>query len=483
MNKETKRVLTIVLFSLWCPVSGYSHDYDQSANFQLVQIQFELSNGEIVAAEKGTLWVPENRDDLDSRLIPISFVRFRSLSSIPTTSVFYLAAGPGSSGIQVAARNFSSFAKLREVSDVIVIEQRGTGSNDMTCPERVYLPTDVALSYQMVVDTFIKETLPCKAHFENLGFDLDGYTTVESAHDVNAIREVLNLDKISLIGSSYGSHYALSILKLYDDKIDRVVIAGVEGPNHSYSLPSAFDEHLDNIESLAREQSASYTELRSLRGTLADTLERLSRNPATVTVLNSVANQKVEVQVGKFEVQLLIYSLLSRDRSIVQVPKLIYQLSHGEYEDAAQMIYQIKSGGQSISAMLIMMDGASGASEERLAQLKAEKDTTILGPVAHFLFPDIARAWEAPDLGSDYREPPESSRPVLMISGSMDARTPISNAEEIARGLSNSRHLIVENSGHPPSLSELGNVINDFLQGKSISTSINPKVELNFLPL
>lgn len=481
MSQKINAGLVIAVLLLSYSSSTYAQSIGEQSVFQIAQIQFELSNGEFISAEKGSLLVPENRTVSDSRLIPINFVRFPSVSSTPSAPVFYLAAGPGSSGIQVAARRFSFFSKLQEVADVIVIEQRGTGSDDMTCPERVYLSTNVALLYREVVSLFIDKTLPCKAHFEGLGYDLRGYTTVESAHDINAIREVLELDKISLIGSSYGSHYALAILKLYDEIVDRVVIAGVEGPNHSYSLPSVFDKHLDDIDSLFREQYSSYNENQTLRQMLDRAIERLSVNPAAATV--TIENRSVEVQIGKFELQLLIYSLLSRERTIPQVPRLIIQLNNEVYEQAAQSIYQLKSQGQSISAMLIMMDGASGATEDRLNQLSAERDTTTLGPVTHFLFPDIATAWQTPDLGSEYRSLPESSRPTLMISGSLDARTPISNAEEIAKGLPNSQQLIVKNTGHPPSLSELGDLINDFLQGKSISSINAPQLELNFPPL
>jgi hypothetical protein len=39
-------------------------------------------------------------------------------------------------------------------------------------------------------------------------------------------------------------------------------------------------------------------------------------------------------------------------------------------------------------------------------------------------------AWGSPDLGDDFRAPVKSNVLALFISGTLDARTPVSNAEE-----------------------------------------------------
>jgi pimeloyl-ACP methyl ester carboxylesterase len=41
-----------------------------------------------------------------------------------------------------------------------------------------------------------------------------------------------------------------------------------------------------------------------------------------------------------------------------------------------------------------------------------------------------------------------SKVPALFISGSLDGRTPISNAEEVRNGFANSAHLILEGASH-----------------------------------
>ena len=226
--KEISSTLLVMIFSSLFFCLAASAQDQSSANFHISSFQFELIDGRTVEAERGTLLVPENRKVSDSRLIPINFVRLSSTSENPESPIFYLAPGPGGSGIQAARSNYAFFAMLREISDVIVFDQRGTGETDLSCPERVFLPIDRSLPYEEVLSVFIWELQRCKEYWEVQGIDLKGYTTIESAHDVNKLRAKLGINKISLVGSSYGSHYALTILKYYGNTIDRVVITGIE---------------------------------------------------------------------------------------------------------------------------------------------------------------------------------------------------------------------------------------------------------------
>jgi pimeloyl-ACP methyl ester carboxylesterase len=42
--------------------------------------------------------------------------------------------------------------------------------------------------------------------------------------------------------------------------------------------------------------------------------------------------------------------------------------------------------------------------------------------------------------------------PTLFISGSLDARTPPSNADEVMKGFSSARHLVIERGAHDDDL-------------------------------
>jgi hypothetical protein len=65
--------------------------------------------------------------------------------------------------------------------------------------------------------------------------------------------------------------------------------------------------------------------------------------------------------------------------------------------------------------------------------------------------------------------------PVLFISGSLDAKTPISNAEEIMRGFPNGVHLIINGATHSDPLflssPKIKVVMLEFMRGAKLSTT------------
>jgi len=65
-----------------------------------------------------------------------------------------------------------------------------------------------------------------------------------------------------------------------------------------------------------------------------------------------------------------------------------------------------------------------------------------------------------------------SSLPALFISGEIDGRTPVSNAEEVASGFPNHQHLIVANAAHGiMGYPELTPAVIAFLRGQRIPQS------------
>ena len=64
-----------------------------------------------------------------------------------------------------------------------------------------------------------------------------------------------------------------------------------------------------------------------------------------------------------------------------------------------------------------------------------------------------------------------SDRPALFISGTLDIRTPPSNAEEVRQGFPNSHHLIIDGGAHDDDLILSSPVILEtmlaFLRGES----------------
>jgi pimeloyl-ACP methyl ester carboxylesterase len=56
--------------------------------------------------------------------------------------------------------------------------------------------------------------------------------------------------------------------------------------------------------------------------------------------------------------------------------------------------------------------------------------------------------WPRGEIPSDFLEPVRSNAPVLIFSGNLDPVTPPKYAEEVAKHLPNSRHVIIPEAGH-----------------------------------
>ena len=82
-------------------------------------------------ADCGTLVVPENRADPNSRLIALPVIRVRATGDNPAEPLFYFAGGPGTSNL-----HFEHLEDVVENHDVVQVGYRGVdGSVVLDCPE------------------------------------------------------------------------------------------------------------------------------------------------------------------------------------------------------------------------------------------------------------------------------------------------------------------------------------------------------------
>ena len=165
-------------------------------------------------------------------------------------------------------------------------------------------------------------------------------------------------------------------------------------------------------------------------------------------------------------------------------PALFYRASKGDFTNAAQ-VWLSQSRDEIGAAMSYMMDCASGQTAARRERIAREAKGTLLEDLFNFPFPDVCTEWNAPDLGDEFRSPVKSDIPVLFISGTLDARTPISNAEEYRRGFPNSTHMIIEGAVHSDPLflssPKIKQGMMEFLRGQPVTTTKIQGAPLKFV--
>jgi pimeloyl-ACP methyl ester carboxylesterase len=451
---------------------------ESAGEIKLEPYKFEVPNQPPVEAERGFLTVRENRQNPQSRLIQIAFVRFKSTSASPGSPIVYLAGGPGGSGIS-AARNparFPMFMALREIGDVIALDQRGVGQSrpNLGCLNSLDLPLERVVSEAEYLQTAIELSMACHKYWHDQGVDLTGYNTVENAADIEDLREALGARKLNLLGISYGTHLGLTILKNYGRNIDHAILAGVEGPDHTYKLPGNLERQLGAISAELKTDAELSAKIPNFSDLMKRVFERVQKEPPTVEFTDPRTQQKQRVMIGDFDLRYLTAALMGDTPAISQLPALYYAMDQGDFSLIAPQIAGLRKRGIG-TAMMFMMDCASGISRARRERIDREIPGTVLGALIDFPFPGICRAWNQRDLGDEFRRDVKSDVPTLFISGTLDGRTPVSNAEETRRGFAKSEHLIIARAGHSDDLfassPEIVKVMVAFLRNRPISSS------------
>lgn len=407
----------------------------------------EAIDGTPIPGELGRIRVPENRRSGGAGSLEIAFVRFKTSHPNPGPPIFFLAGGPGGSGIEGAAILGSHpQVRLLEQRDVIGIDQRGTGLSrpDLTVDVDGHtLPADEAVTGAAMKAAVRRAAEATRRHWTERGVDLTAYNTEESAADLDAVRRALGLSKIALWGTSYGSHLGLAYIRRFGDTVERAVISKVEGPNHTFKLPSTVQRHLEHLHALASGDPSAAGTTQDVLGTVSHLLAQLEAKPV------QVEHDGQTVAVGALDLQIALSRALASSQTVADIPAQLKRLLNGDWSELAVQALDHRQVG--IFAMALMMDCASGASPDRWRQLKRESrdPSNLLGDaiLAPF-YPEACAGAGHPDVGDDFRGPLQSNVPVLFVSGTLDVRTPPSNVEELLPGFPNASHVVAENAGH-----------------------------------
>lgn len=414
--------------------------------------EFVAADGTKVAAERGTFKVREDRDDPGSRMIDLSFVRFPSTAADPGPPIVYLAGGPGGAGTGAArGARFPLFMALREVADVIAFDQRGTGLSHrppICAASNPPTPT-TPLTRATIVAFYRTELARCFDWWTGQGVAIDGYTTLQSAHDIDDLRRALGVEKVNLWGISYGSHLALAVMKHHPRSVARAVLAGIEGLDETVKLPTETDAYFARVQAVIDADPAAKAAYPDLAGLMRRVHRRLDNAPAAATFTPQGASDPVTVTFDGFAVRLLASTMIADPASVRRLPLFYSALDDGQYTQAARLLHgELIARSPTFAGMPEAMDLASGVSRRRMARLDREFATAILGDALNFPMPHIAGIRPQLDLGDGFRSPFRSDVQTLFISGTLDGRTYPAEAAETARGFTNGARLIVEHGGH-----------------------------------
>ncbi len=449
----------------------------------LTPFLLETKEGKPITAEWGRLIAPENRSQPKGNLIELPFVRFKATTTEKRTPIFSLAGGPGDETLGNLTYMLPYVPTFQALGDLIIPEPRGVGFSRpcLACPGAYHLPLDKPLDYDMLVKTEREYMVNCAKFWKEQGIDLSGYNVREMAADVDAIRQALGYHKINLFGGSFGSHHGLAVLRYHGEHIERAVLSSVEGPNHTIKLPSNIQHHLEKLASMVKADPQLSRDIPDLLKLIGTVLERLEQAPVTVQVEDPETGRTVAVTVGALDLQAATAGGMRSVPFFQALPACYHAMAQGDFSWLAERALEHRRNCRA-RLMPALVDCASGAMTERRTKIEKEADQTLLGGIINGALFDYCDKLGGIDLNDEFREDLYSEVPTLLVSGTLDVRTPVSNAEEVLKGLVNGQHLILENISH--SHGDLGDeqmqqflhAVTQFLKGEPLSTTriVNP---------
>ena len=412
----------------------------QAGDLTLEPCEYEAGDVEY-AADCGTLVVPENRGDPNTRLIVLPLTRIRATGNAPREPIFRLTGGPGQSNMA-----FSLVSWFVENHDIVLVGYRGVdGSVQLHCPEvieAIKKPGD-ALG-DAALDNLSTAYTDCARRLQDEGIDTDGYTVAEVVDDLEVARSRLGYEQINLLSGSYGTRVAMVYAWIYPESIHRSAMIAVDVPGATVHEAEVVDEQLEYYAGLCAQdaQCSARTE------DLAATMQEVARNMPRRWLFLPVNAGLVKVSTHQFL------------DSTIGAPKMIDIWLAAAKGDPSGMALLTLLGPRMFASASLWGDNA--AKRASLGEFDPARDyraelnppDSILGSPATILAYAEYTAWPANLIADKYRQVQPSHVETLLVSGSIDFNTPVQFATDVLLpSLSNGQHVILAEFGHGEMLS------------------------------
>ncbi|RMH93834.1 alpha/beta fold hydrolase [Lysobacter pythonis] len=397
-------------------------------------------------AQCATLQVPENPARPQGRKIglKIAWLTPENEAGAMPDPVFMLAGGPGQSALQSYPQLDPAFADVRKQRHVILVDQRGTGgSNPLTCQQ------DDEETPNFSPERAAAYARQCLSALEKRA-DPRFYTTTDAVRDLDAVRQALGVEKINLMGVSYGTRVAQQYALRHPQHTRTVLLDSVV-PN-TLPLGNIFARNLDDALALQFGQCAKDTACREKlgdpRAQLDTLLAKLKADPPLVRYRDANTHAPKEARLTAESVAGLVRMYAYMPAAASLLPVLIHEANQGRYEGLMALTKMLT--GEMRDAMALGMQMSVICSEDAGSFDAREEDKdTVLGQDMARAMGAMCEVWPvATQVPKDFRAPLTGGIPVLAISGEFDPVTPPRYGDVAIAKLSNARHLVLKGQGH-----------------------------------
>jgi pimeloyl-ACP methyl ester carboxylesterase len=423
-------------------------------SYESAECPFETFGARI---DCGYLTVPEDRERPENGTVRLAVAILRSSSETPRPDpLIFLSGGPGGPTLQWIQYFRGPIAEVRQVRDVIFLDQRGTGFSEpsLECPE---LEAAVPQTFGADSDTesdrrrHIAALQACRERLVAEGVDLSAYHSAAIAADVHDLMSTLEVERYNLYGVSYGTRIAQTVMRDYPEEVRAAVLDGVvpieENMFETFAVSNVRSLNL-LFERCASDSACNdaFPDLETFFYALADELEK---DPQPVTV------NGVTYQIGDGELFEIVNTALFDLESRVEIPRRIHDLKDGQTTWVAQIVERIVDDPKTWSEGLhfsvwcadeLPFNSLAGADAAQADIPPKTLERVGAGELHGFL--SLCEMWEVPAAGPVETEPVHSAIPTLLLSGEYDPVTPPAFAERVAAHLDNAQSYLIQGHCH-----------------------------------
>ena len=397
------------------------------------------------AARCGFLNVPENPQKPDGRYLKINIVIIPASNGHALTDpIVPLMGGPGEDAISAAAIFAEQLSTLLKDRDLLLIDQRGTGtSNALRC--ELYSNKDPGTSLR---DLFPVEVVKqCREQLQTHA-DLTQYSYANFANDMEQVRVALGYKSLNLFSGSYGTRAAQVFIRTYP-KIVRTAYLGsvvpIDVPT-PLTMAKASQQAFDNTFSACEKDTDCKTAFPNLR----QEFQQIVKNLESGTVRFEIPGTKTPAEIQRGRVMEFFRSLVYRPGTAASLPWMIHRAFLNDWKPVADGILSQARGvdaGLSIG-LLFSITCNEDIPFVNVNEVAAQTAGTALGDYRLRQQQAACKDWPKYSLPAGYRQPVKTDVETLFVSGDNDGATPLWFTERTALGFSNKAEIIARGQGH-----------------------------------
>lgn len=442
LNPRWTRVfatVALVVHAGWTPSTSLAADA-APAPCHLSGISYE--------ALCGVVKRPLDPEKPDGTLIDVHYAVLPSVArNKKRDPVFFFAGGPGQSAISLAPTVAGMLGRFGNRRDLVLIDQRGTGrSAPLLCeqPDRL-----APLSEQFDPQRPVARLRACLESLARTPHgDLRHYTTVHATRDVEAVRVALGVERINLLGMSYGTRPVLDYLRQHPQRVRSAVIDGVAPPDQALPASSSGDAQVALDAALA-----SCDEDPECRARMAPARARwealLASLPRTVTLVHPVTGLQQTVTLHADTLRTAVRWPLYAPLQTSALPAALDEAAQGRFQPLMALAGSL-GGASSRNRTYEGMHFAVMCAED-MPRMDRASDAPGRDFGDSFLrtYRDVCAQLPSAQVPASFYEIPASPAPVLLLSGGLDPVTPPRHGERVARLLGpKAVHVVVPHAGH-----------------------------------